>query len=159
MYLAKAFAEILKTRYEETKVKGGMVFLSSMASLIVCPGLNCYVGAKHFTTGIARGLSRELKGQVDVIDYIPSYVKTNIIKGMGIPDLVTITAERAAQVCFRDLGIDESTCSSFRHWMFHGIALAKNSDKGRYDALKMMDKGYYKRIKKGEYLGYHKAAE
>lgn len=99
-----------------------MVFVSSMASLINCPGLICYVASKHFTSVIARGLSRELAGKVDVIDYIPAYVKTNIIKGFGVPDLITISADRAAEVCFRDLGNDETGPCSFRHFLFHGMA-------------------------------------
>lgn len=81
------------------------------------------MAAKSFTSGIARALSRELVGKVDVLDYIPSYVKTNIIKGYGIPDPWTISPKRAAEVAFRDLGIDESSCCSFRHWIFHSCYL------------------------------------
>lgn len=159
IYLAKAFAEILQKRFEKTKAKGAMIFISSMASLIVCPALIPYVSAKHFTSGISQALSRELRGQVDCIDYIPSYVKTNIIKGMGIPDTVTISAERASQICLRDLGWDDSTCSSLRHWFFHAISLMKQDDSGRFDLIKQINKGYYKRVEEGNYLGYHKYAK
>lgn len=131
-----------------------MVFLSSMGSKIVCPGLICYVAAKRFTSGIGRGLSRELKGKVDVIDYIPSYVKTNIIRGLGVPDPWTITPKRAAEVCFRDLGIDESSCCSFRHWIFHSVFLSvEHFDFIRYGSLKKMKLGFEKRMQRGKFLG------
>lgn len=80
------------------------------------PGGICYNTSKRFTSGIAMGLSRELKGQVDVLDYRPGLVETNILKNSNVPMIMAISAERSAQVCLRDLGYEESSACSFRHW-------------------------------------------
>ena len=117
-----------------------MVFVSSMGSRLVAPGLICYCSSKSFTSGVARSLSRELEGKVDIIDFCPSYVATNIISDYSVPSIWQITAERASQVCLRDLGNVEKVHGSFRHWFWNNyfFLLANKHEWGRVDLLKQM---------------------
>ena len=96
IYLAKAFADVLQDRFKTTHSKGGMVIVSSILSKLVMPGTICYNASKFFASGIAKGLSRELSGQVDVIDYYPGVVDSNMNGVSEAPDILKIPPDRAA---------------------------------------------------------------
>lgn len=62
---------------------------------------------------MAEGLSYEAREYLDVLDYKPGDVTTNLNKETNI--FTAITAKRAADVCFRDLGYSYVTRGAFRH--------------------------------------------
>ena len=79
-YLAKAITPMMTGRMDKKKQKSAMIFVSSMAQDVPAPGNLTYSAAKIFCSYIAEGLSYEFEGKVDVINYMPAVVKTNIFK-------------------------------------------------------------------------------
>ena len=59
---------------------------------------------------MAMALSYELEGKVDILCYEPGSVSTDFVKD-------GVTADRAAEVCFRDLGHEIHSHGAFRHEM------------------------------------------
>lgn len=77
-YLAKVMAAQLNDRFEKKGEKAAMVFVSSAASFMPSPGNLIYSASKVFTSYIGEGLYYEFEGKVDVINYMPSSVETNM---------------------------------------------------------------------------------
>jgi short-subunit dehydrogenase len=95
-------------RVEKTGKKSAIIVTSSIASFVPCPGCNIYFASKAFASFFAKGLAFEVKGKIDVIDFTPGGVSTNLLPSK-FRDPLTITSARAAEVCFRDLGIETSS--------------------------------------------------
>ena len=105
-----------------------------MAAIYPRAGHVTYCATKTFASYMANGLSYEFNGKVDVLSYEPSQVATNILPGSGpkvdftpiklglgskmlcwVFGKMVLTPDRAATVCFRDLGYQQSTHGGFRH--------------------------------------------
>jgi len=96
------------------KTRSGIVITSSSASVLPLPAMALYSATKVYEKYLAEALNFELKEKVDVISYEPGMVCSNMTKEIE-ENFRTITAKRAAEVCFRDLGISPSTHGAFRH--------------------------------------------
>ena len=96
------------------KTRSGIVITSSSASVLPLPAMALYSATKVYEKYLAEALNFELKEKVDVISYEPGMVCSNMTK-LSEENSKTITAKRAAEVCFRDLGISPATHGAFRH--------------------------------------------
>ena len=114
VYLVKALLPQLLKRNEQTGTKAGVVITTSGAGKYVMPGNTTYSATKTFATFIAEGLNYELQGRVDVMSYAAGQVATKLL-GKTKSDFATIYSDRAAQVCFRDLGNESWTRGSKKH--------------------------------------------
>ena len=81
------------------------------------PTLLVYSTCKRFVSHLAIGLNFELEEhQIDVLAYNPSGVATKMaMKDKQDASWAVITPERAAEVCFRDLGKTPMTYGAFSH--------------------------------------------
>ena len=70
------------------------------------------------------GLNYEMKEYCDVLSFNPGLVATNLTK-MKKGNPVTITSDRAADVCFRDLGYSSETHGAFRHEIDIGAVMPR----------------------------------
>jgi len=77
-------------------------------------GCITYSACKSFSSYIAEGLNYELEGSVDVLSYQAGETTTKMLKRYKT-DSRTITPQRAADCCFRDLGLQPMTRGAFRH--------------------------------------------
>jgi len=118
-FCAKIFAPMLVARYKKDKVRSGIIVTSSGLGARPMSGTITYSAAKSFASFLAQGLSYELKDEVDVLSYEAGEVVTKMLPNKKGADSRTITPDRAADVCFRDLGMQPLTRGSFRHefWM------------------------------------------
>lgn len=116
IYTIKCLAKQLVDRHTKTGVKGAIVVTSSGLGAVPVSGLITYSSCKSFASFLAEGLSYELEGKVDVMSYQAGEVTTKMLKRYKT-DSRTITPERAAKCCFRDLGYMAMTRGSFRHDM------------------------------------------
>ena len=88
------------------------------------PGCALYSATKVFESYLAEALNCELKQKVDVISFKPSQVVTNMSIAMKkAPDAQCISAQRAAEVCFRDLGSSPATNGALRHELYKYITI------------------------------------
>ena len=106
IYFAKAMVSQLQQRFDTTKKKAAIVVVSSCAAINPISGLTTYCATKTFASYVAEGINVELRDKIDVLNYEPAYVSTKLLKGNdGKPDnMGTITPQKSADVCFRDLG-------------------------------------------------------
>ena len=93
--------------------RSAIVVTSSLSAIMPLPIIQIYGATKSYGSFIAQAVSYEAKDKIDVISYEPAHVHSNLIKEK--PNHRVITAERAAQVCFRDLGYEIRTTGAFRH--------------------------------------------
>lgn len=115
-YLAKVMAAQLNARFEKKGEKAAMVFVSSAASMMASPGNLIYSAAKIFTSYIGEGLYFEFEGKVDVINYMPASVTTNMNNAEKAgSEAGFITAEVAVETSLRDLGIEPNTYGDSSH--------------------------------------------
>jgi len=78
--------------------------------------LTLYCATKIFCNYIAQALFIEHRNEVDVLAYTPGFVATKLIKELKTKaDSETISAEYAADVCFRDLGISPISAGALKH--------------------------------------------
>ena len=105
-YLPKLMAKQLTSRFEKMGQKAALIIVSSISAIRPQPGVAVYSSTKIYASYLAEALAYEFKDTVDVISYRPGEVDTNMNPN-GDGDLRPgfITPERAAVVCFRDLGI------------------------------------------------------
>ena len=87
------------------------------------PGNGPYSSTKAFATFMGEALNYELSDKIDVMSYNPAGVATKLTKKKD-PDMTTISAARAAEVCFRDLGCTPMTNGAVRHEVIRGLLLA-----------------------------------
>lgn len=92
-----------------------------MAAACPMPGLAIHSSTKIFTSYLAQTLNYELRSQADVLYYQPYKVHTKEVGNLA--DSFTISTERAANVCFRDLGSTSLTNGSLRHEIQKYIAI------------------------------------
>ena len=103
-----------------------MIATSSIAGCVPSPILTTYCSTKVFVTYLAQGLDYELKDKVDIKSYAPGYVATKLAK-RSTKDLgfFTISPEKSAHVCFRDVGIESYSHGSIGHdfhaWLVNKI--------------------------------------
>jgi short-subunit dehydrogenase len=114
VYMTKCLLNKMLTRVEETGKRSAIIVTSSIASLCPSPGATIYHASKVFASFFAEGLAFEVKDKIDVINYIPAGVETKMVP-TEFRDSLTIPSARAAEVCFRDLGVETSSMGSFRH--------------------------------------------
>lgn len=114
-YLSKVMAPQLNARFAKKGQKAAMVFVSSLASVVPSPGNLTYSATKSFCSYLGEGLSYEFEGKVDVINYMPSSVGTNLNPGAKSAGGDSISSAQSAEVCFRDLGIEPSTYGHWKH--------------------------------------------
>ena len=102
------------------------------------PGLTTYNASKAFTSFVAEALAYEWKDKVDVQNYKPGNVDTNM--SPKDPQRGSfLTTERAAEACFRDLGLYVSTYGDSDHHLASNMmkVFQKSSlDKAQYDQMK-----------------------
>ena len=96
------------------KKKSAIIVTSSGMAAKPFAGHTAYAAAKSFASYMAEGLNFEFKGKIDVMSYQAGEVATKML-GRYVPDRRTITPERAAESCFRDLGLYPMTRGAFRH--------------------------------------------
>ena len=87
--------------------------MSSIAAKIPA---GIYSSTKAFATNLAYSLSLSMNETVDVMSYEPGYVETKMIdeiKSQAGSNM--ISADRAAEVCFRDVGIDRVSSGDRKH--------------------------------------------
>jgi len=114
IYLAKTMVPQLLERYEKTKVKSAIIVTSSGLGSRPISGTIAYSAAKSFSSFVAEAMNTEFKGKIDCMSYQAGEVATKLL-GRQKTDMRTITVERAADTCFRDLGHMPMTRGSFRH--------------------------------------------
>ena len=95
-----------------TRNKSAIIVTSS--GLGQTPVCGIHSACKSFSSFIAESLSYELRGKVDVLSYMAGETTTKML-GRDTTDMHTVSAERAVQVCFRDLGHTPMTRGAFRH--------------------------------------------
>lgn len=111
-YLTKA----LLPRLMQRKQRSGILNVSSVASINPIPGLVTYCCTKVFLTFFSQGLNFEMKIQgenVDVLDYTPAYVSTNMSRLK--PNSFVIRAKEAAYYSLDDLGQTKHTYGCLMH--------------------------------------------
>jgi short-subunit dehydrogenase len=109
-YVIKTLADQLIERNQ----KSAIVVTSSGLAAQPFAGHITYSAAKSFASYLAEGLNFEFKGKVDVLSYQAGEVATKMLNRFK-EDSRTITPDRAAEACFRDLGYESMTRGSFRH--------------------------------------------
>ena len=87
---------------------------SSNLALNPVPGLALYSSTKVYESFLAEALNYELRDKIDVLSYQPARIDTKIVPRSQL-DFTTISIERAAESCFRDLGCTPMTHGAFRH--------------------------------------------
>jgi short-subunit dehydrogenase len=92
-------------RFKEKKIKGAIVVTASGFASRPIAGSITYSATKTFASFIAEGLNHELKDKIDFMSYQAGEVTTKMIYRYQT-DARTISTDRAAQVCFRDLGLE-----------------------------------------------------
>ena len=93
-----------------------MVFVSSAASFMASPGNLIYSAAKIFTSYLGEGLYYEFEGKVDVLNYMPSSVETNMNNEETAGSKAGfISTDEAVKVSLRDLGIEPNTYGHHSH--------------------------------------------
>jgi len=116
IYSAKVLIPQLVKRFEEKKIKAAILMTSSYASNQPLPGVATYSASKIFVNYMAEALFTEHKNEIDVLAYCPLYVVTKMVEKWKTKiDQETITADHAAEVCFRDLGISPTSTGAFKH--------------------------------------------
>lgn len=89
---------------------------SSAASHLPTCAVGTYSASKIFVNHIAEALYTEHKDEIDVLAYCPHYVVTKMAaRWQSEVNSKTISAEYAAEVCFRDLGISPISTGAFKH--------------------------------------------
>ena len=114
IYVIKTMVPNLLKRYDEHKVKSAIIVTSSGLGARPVSGTISYSAAKSFSSFVAEALDVEFKGKIDCMSYQAGEVATKLL-GRTKTDMRTITVERSADVCFRDLGKMPMTRGSFRH--------------------------------------------
>lgn len=114
IYLAKVMLPQLVQRYEEKKIKSALVVTSSLLREMPLSGVITYAATKIFASFMCLGLHYEHEGKVDIMAYEPAGVATKMI-GTDATDCATISAEKAANTCFRDMGCEMATNGAFMH--------------------------------------------
>ena len=115
-YLAKVMAAQLNARFEKKGEKAAMVFVSSAASMMASPGNLIYSAAKIFTSYLGEGLYYEFEGKVDVLNYMPASVETNMNNEEKAGSSAGfISPEVAVETSLRDLGIEPNTYGHSSH--------------------------------------------
>jgi short-subunit dehydrogenase len=66
-------------RVEKTGKRSAIIVTSSVASLVPCPGNCLYHATKVFASFFAEGLAFEVKGKIDVMNFIPAGVSTKMV--------------------------------------------------------------------------------
>jgi len=121
IYTLKTLVNQLVSRFDNQGKKSGIIVTSSIMSHLVLAGNVAYCASKSYAACMAEGLAFELRGKVDVLSYEPSGVNTKMLHELEekekdlTHESVTITPERAAALCVRDLGKDVRSVASFRH--------------------------------------------
>lgn len=114
IYLIKTMIPQLLERYDKNKTKCAVIVTSSGLGARPISGTISYSASKSFSSFVAEALDIEFKGKIDCMSYQAGEVATKLL-GKSKTDMRTITVERAADTCFRDLGYMPMTRGSFRH--------------------------------------------
>ena len=115
-YLIRALSDQLLKRKETTGKKPALVVVSSIAANFRG---GVYSSTKAFATNLAASLSFTMDGLVDVLCYEPGFVETKMVKGHDTA--LMIDPDRAADVCFRDLGRTRVTKGDWRHYVTYWL--------------------------------------
>lgn len=122
LYSAKTILPQMEERYTKLKQKSAVLITSSSAYKY--PGIagTVYCATKIFANFVAEGLFVEFADKIDFISYCPGEVATKLInKKDAAPGGGTISCEYAADVAFRDIGINPVSEGAFMHefllWM------------------------------------------
>jgi len=79
-------------------------------------GVQTYCATKTFASYIAEALHYETEGKVDIMSYQAGFVATKLVlQESEKPQDGAITPQKAADTCFRDLGIQKMTRGAFSH--------------------------------------------
>ena len=115
-YLAKVMSAQLNARFDKKGEKAAMLIVSSAGSFMPSPGNLIYSAAKIFTSYIGEGLYYEFEGKVDVLNYMPASVETNMFNSEKAGSSAGfISAEEAVEVSLRDLGVEPSSYGHHSH--------------------------------------------
>lgn len=114
VYMTKIMVPVFVERFDKKKKKGAIIVTSSGLGARPVSGTITYSATKSFASFIAEGLNHELKEKIDFLSYQAGEVTTKMLNRFKT-DARTISTDRAAQVCFRDLGYEQMTRGSFRH--------------------------------------------
>ena len=120
-YLAKVMTPQLTARLGKKGERGALVFVSSLASMLPNTGNLTYSATKTFCSYLGEGLFYELKDTVDVLNYMPSSVATNLTAADTQQGGDYITPDRSAEVTFRDLAVEPNTCGDWKHHASRGV--------------------------------------
>jgi short-subunit dehydrogenase len=116
IFTIKVLVDKLVDRFNKTGKKSAITITSSGLGKLPVSGFLPYSCSKSFSTFLARGLSIELDGKVDVLGYEAGMVVTKFIEGIkSKPDIQTISSEDAARCSLRDLGLTDVTSGHFKH--------------------------------------------
>ena len=104
--------------------RSALIVTSSRSETMPLVGHLIYSSTKKFVSYLAEGLNYEVRDKVDVMTFCPAFVETKFLKA-GTADIKkdplsrimnhAITPDRAAEVCFRDIGIESKTHGAFAH--------------------------------------------
>ena len=94
--------------------RSAVVITSSTASEAPMPGASLYCASKAFESYLGRALNYELSDKIEVLSFAPGTVNTNALDE-NHKDWSTISPERAADVCFRDIGQTAQTTGDWKH--------------------------------------------
>jgi short-subunit dehydrogenase len=97
----------------ERKIRSGIVMVSSTGAECPFPVVATYCASKSYASFLAQGVGMEIEDKIDLMSFEPAEVHTNIIAEK--PNMKVISADRAAETCFRDIGYDTSSTGAFRH--------------------------------------------
>ena len=116
VYMTKLMVPVFVERFNRKKMRGAIIVTSSGFASRPISGSITYSATKTFASFIAEGLNHELKEKIDFLSYQAGEVTTKMIYRYKTDARTISTAtNRAAQVCFRDLGCEQMTRGSFRH--------------------------------------------
>ena len=115
----------------ERKLRSAIVLVSSTGAECPFPIVATYCATKSYGSFLAQGVGMEIADKIDLMSFEPAEVHTNIIAEK--PNMKVISADRAAETCFRDIGYDTSSTGAFRHeyrrwniWLY-GSAVGKST--------------------------------
>merc|ERR1740117_2847372 len=105
IYMTKIMVPVFVERFNKKKKRGAIIVTSSGLGSRPVSGTITYSATKSFASFIAEGLNHELKESIDFLSYQAGEVTTKML-GKLKTDARTISTDRAAQVCFRDIGCE-----------------------------------------------------
>ena len=103
-----------------------IVVTSSVSSLNPTAGSMIYSATKSFASYMIQGLSYEVEGKIDCLDWCPGEVDTKLLNSFKPADWMTRSCSTAVKSALRDLGSERRTygCHDRPAWMLSNMPMS-----------------------------------